>query len=373
MPGHKLFSTRIKNLKSSPIREILNVIDRDEMISFAGGLPAPESFPDLTQPVPKKYLQYGPSEGEMELRLRISELLLDRGLECPAEQILILSGSQQGIDLTGKLFIDPGSTVAVESPTYLAALQVYQFYGAQLVELSNNELTDKTALAYVNPTFQNPTGYCYSHAERSQMARRCDDNLTPLFEDDPYYDLAYDNVCRVPICSMIKQAPWIYQSSFSKSFAPGLRLGFIACSKSLISNLTYLKQAADLHSNRVSQYYVLQWLNRTGHTEQLNRLASDYKEKRDRFSVLLNRYFKDLAQWNEPSGGLFFWLKLKADSRCNTQTLLKKAIENNVAFMPGENFFISQRQQDSFIRLNFSNASTEQAEAGLKRLARLMK
>ena len=365
------FSNRINNLKSSPIRDILKVIDRPEMISFAGGLPSADSFPQPASLIPTKYLQYGPSEGEPELRQLVREILHGRGLTCNNEQILILSGSQQGIDLSAKLFIDPGICIALESPTYLAALQVYQYYGAKLVDIADSSASP--VLTYVNPTFQNPTGHCYSEEERLQVAKNCTVNRSVLFEDDPYHDLVFDEVCRTPICSMLDDAPWIYQGSFSKSFAPGLRLGFVAASDDLIPYLTQLKQAADLHSNRVSQYFVSQWLQDDDYHGRLKRLAKHYTEKRNHFGQLLADYFSDIASWKVPAGGLFFWLKLNNDVACNTQELLPKAITQGVAFMPGEPFFHETSNQSRYLRLNFSNATPEQAIIGLKKLARLIK
>ncbi len=369
------FSNRCKNLRASPIREILSVIDQPGMISFAGGLPAAETFssPDLSE-LPVQYLQYGPSEGEWELRELVCRELAVTGLQCQPEQILILSGSQQGIDLVAKLFIDPGSLVAVESPTYLAALQVFRFFGANFTSLAALEDSKSApAFAYTIPTFQNPTGYCYSNQERGAVAKLCNDRAIPLFEDDPYRDLVYEDCSRQPISSQIVASPWIYQSSFSKTYAPGLRLGFLACSQDLIVPLTRLKQAADLHSNRISQWLVMQQLKDSGRTASMRALARTYLQKRNRFAQLLTEYFADLAIWEVPKGGLFFWLTL--NQNVDTQALLAQAIQHKVAFMPGESFFPfpDQEPKPSCLRLNFSHASTCQAEEGLKKLANLLR
>jgi DNA-binding transcriptional MocR family regulator len=373
MPAKFQFSNRISGLHSSPIREILEVIDRPGMISFAGGLPAAETFPEFNTVVPRRYLQYGPSEGEQELRECVSHSLQERELDCTVEQVFILSGSQQGIDLVGKLFVDPGTSVYVESPTYLAALQVFRFYGAKFMELDQNLIADTTAFAYINPTFQNPTGYCYSRQQRADLAASCDRTSTPLFEDDPYRDLAYDSVCRTPVCAMLEQAPWIYQGSFSKSLAPGLRLGYLACCRELVPYFTRLKQAADLHSNRLSQFLVLQSLLAPDHHDRLERIAAQYKQKRDGFCVALSEHFSDLALWQVPAGGLFFWLELKDQYHCDTRELLPTAIDHGVAFMPGEAFFASEVERPAYLRLNFSHATPEQANEGLKRLSDLIR
>ncbi len=378
MPAPTGLSRRVRDLQASPIREILSLIDRPGMVSFAGGLPAPESFPEINPgPVPGGWLQYGPTEGEPALRERVAQELVTLGLACTPGQVLILSGSQQGIDLVSKLFIDPGTPVAVESPTYLAALQVFRFFGARLVPLDAPRQEDfswvheRPAFAYVIPTFQNPTGLCYSAAARTALARVCDEAGVPVFEDDPYRELAYDPCHRTPVCAGLKRTSWIYQGSFSKTLAPGLRLGFLAASPDLVAPLTRLKQAADLHSNRVSQWIVLNQMNDPVRTERLAQLAEVYRRKRDHFANGLDRHFNGLADWRTPPGGLFFWLTLPQP--IDTRTLLPRAIERGVAFMPGEPFFPEATEASGTLRLNFSHASEADAENGLAILAKLIR
>lgn len=371
------FSLRSRDLHASPIREILSVVNRPGMISFAGGLPAVDSFPHFSlDGMPQDVLQYGPSEGEWELRQRVAEDLHARGLQCSAEQVLILSGSQQGIDLVAKLFIDPGTAVAVESPTYLAALQVFRFFGARFVAYDADALDvpawqrEQPAFAYAIPTFQNPSGRCLDAAQRDALAAACDAAQIPLFEDDPYRDLVYDSCERTPVCARLQRAPWIYQGSFSKSLAPGLRLGYLVASPELLPFLTRLKQAADLHSNRVSQWLVLQQLNDSARDQRLAELAGRYRQRRDAFEAALRRHFGDLASWQTPPGGLFFWLTL--NRRIDTRLLLPRAIEAGVAFMPGEPFLPMVVESCGQLRLNFSHASEAQAESGLTKLAALV-
>lgn len=377
-PDRTRYSARTRDLHPSPIREILSVINRPGMISFAGGLPAVDSFPRFSlDQMPPDILQYGPSEGDWELRERIAEDLRERGLRCAPEQVVILSGSQQGIDLVAKLFIDPGTAVAVESPTYLAALQAFRFFGARFVAYDAGEpdvsawRREKPAFAYAIPTFQNPSGCCLDAAERAALAAACDAALVPLFEDDPYRDLVYDPCERGPVCARLERAPWIYQGSFSKSLAPGLRLGFLAASLELLPFLTRLKQAADLHSNRISQWLVLRELRDPARGRRLEALAERYRQRRDAFQAALRRHFGDLASWRIPPGGLFFWLTL--NRRVDTRLLLAKAIEAGVAFMPGEPFLPMEADGSGQMRLNFSHASEAQAEVGLKRLAALVR
>lgn len=369
-------SQRIPQLHASPIREILAVINRPGMISFAGGLPSPASFPALSLPqVPKNVLQYGATEGEDALREHIAADLNRLGLCCDTSQVLILSGSQQGIDLVAKLAIDAGTPVAVEKPTYLAALQAFRFFGARFVGLDRQQpaavlAEQKPQLCYVIPTFQNPTGYCYTQSERQALALACEQNGTLLFEDDPYRDLAYDDCDRQPICSLMQQGHWIYQGSFSKTLAPGLRLGFMVASKALMPYLVRLKQAADLHSNRLSQHLVLQALQSADYSQRITTLQAQYRHKRDQFAAALTTHLGDCADWDTPRGGLFFWLRLKR--RIDTQTLLQHAIEQGVAFMPGEPFFDDGKADASYLRLNFSHADAQDMERGLAKLRQLL-
>jgi 2-aminoadipate transaminase len=375
---HLQLSSRTRDLHASPIREILSVIDRPGMVSFAGGLPAVDTFPKFNlNDMPQEVLQYGASEGDGPLREKIAAELADIGLVCSPEQVLILSGSQQGIDMVAKLFIDAGTPVAVESPTYLAALQVFRFYGARFVPFDAQHAeaalftNEKPAFAYSIPTFQNPSGRCLSAAERTALAEACDASHTPLFEDDPYRDLVYDACDRSPVCALLQNAPWIYQGSFSKSFAPGLRLGYMVASPELLPLLTRLKQAADLHSNRMSQWLVLQQLNNPNRSADLVALADHYRERRDAFEAALHRHFGDLATWEKPPGGLFFWLTL---NRCiDTRRVLPLAIEQGVAFMPGEPFLPFETTGCGQLRLNFSHANEAQADEGLRKLAALIR
>ena len=370
-------SQRVGDLQASPIREILAVLNHPGMVSFAGGLPSPDSFPDCDLgAVPAAFLQYGASEGEAALRTHIAADMQAIGLHCEPSQVLVLSGSQQGIDLVVKLFIDPGSLVALESPTYLAALQVFRFFGARFSRLqalleTPDEAGQVPKLAYTIPTFQNPSGYCMTSAERDALAQACDRNGMVLFEDDPYRDLVYEACERTPVCARLRSASWVYQGSFSKTLAPGMRLGYLVASQDLLPYLTRLKQAAYLHSSRISQWWVLQQLQDPKYPARLQKLAQTYRVKRDNFARGLDHHFKDLATWQIPQGGLFFWLTLKRP--LDTRKLLPLALEQQVAFMPGEAFMPEATQGTGQIRLNFSHADGAQTQAGLARLAGLLR
>lgn len=368
-------AARMQRLKASPIRSILSVANRPGMISFAGGLPSADSFPEAASlRFEQEDLQYGPSDGEPYLRQRISDELRARGLTVLPSQIMILSGSQQGIDLVAKLMIDKDTPVAIESPTYLAALQVFSLFGARYLpyEIEHlDELNTDTppALIYTNPTFQNPSSKLYSRLQRKKLAALCDECESVLFEDDPYHELSYEPGEQRPVCSYIKQTHWVYQSSFSKTMAPGLRLGYLACSEALFPMLLKLKQAADLHSSRISQRIAMQLLDDYAAADRVVTLQNQYRSKRDLFDESLHRHFADLATWSVPAGGLFFWLTLKSPMAISTSTLLPQAIDAGVTFMPGEPFFADGRQHASSFRLNFSHADSADFDRGLKLLA----
>jgi 2-aminoadipate transaminase len=369
-------SDRTADLQASPVREMLSVAQQPGVISFAGGLPAPETFAGLDLPAPpKSLLQYGPSEGEPELRARIAEDLQALGVDASPERVLVLSGSQQGIDLVAKLVVDHAAAVAVEAPAYLAALQVFRFFGARFDVLERRDpgASWNKALprvAYVTPTFQNPAGECWTGAERRALAQACEARDVILFEDDPYRDLAYASCERRPACAWLDGGSFIYQGSFSKTVAPGLRLGFLTASADLFPYLVRLKQAADLHTNRLSQWMVLQYLNAADRAQRLEQVVAFYRERRDRFAEALQRHLGELADWVAPPGGLFFWLTLR--SSADSQQLLERAKAHGVLFTPGAHFFAHGGVHSS-LRLNFSLAPSEAADQGLEILGDLLR
>ncbi len=380
-----MFSERATRLTSSLIREILAATQQPGVISFAGGLPATDLLPKLDwSSVPFDTEQYGMSEGEPQLREAIAERARNLGIRCTASQVLVLSGSQQALDLVAKLFVDPGTPVAMEAPTYLAALQSFRFFGADIQGLPTTAdgldcaalrrvaADKKPAFAYLIPSFQNPSGLCYSRAARGEAARTLDELDIPLIEDEPYRELAYDDVDRTPLCALVQKTSWVYMGTFSKTLAPGLRVGYVITSPDLFPWFVKLKQAADLHSNRPSQWLISQWVCTPEFDAHIAELQAAYRAKRDTMQAVLERHFGDLADWKKPAGGLFFWLKLK--QAIDTRDLLKQAMaEEKIAFMPGEPFFATEGEVTGYMRLNFSLASPEQMEDGLGRLAALIR
>ncbi len=374
------FSERVDRLKSSLIREILAAAQRPEVMSFAGGLPAESMLPKVEwAQMPASMGQYGMSEGEPALREAIAAEARALGVDCSASQVLIVSGSQQALDLASKLFIDRGTEVLLEAPTYLAALQVFQLFGADclavpqeadgpsLVALRQRLQQHKPAFAYLIPTFQNPSAVRYSEEKRDAVAALFDEFNVTLIEDEPYRELVFDEGSARPIVSRMRQASWIYTGTVSKTLLPGLRVGYLIATPDLFPYLLRLKQSADLHTNRVGQWQALQWLGSEQYRSHLEELRGFYRQRRDAMQAALAEHFIDLADWQVPQGGLFFWLQLRQP--IDTRTLLDSALAQDVVFMPGEPFFVDPEQNPGYLRLNFSHVAPERLTEGVCRLA----
>lgn len=353
-------------------------------MSFAGGLPAEAMLPTIEwDQMPVSMGQYGMSEGEPALREALAAEARALGITCQASQVLVLSGSQQALDLAAKLYIDKGTEVLLEAPTYLAALQTFQFFGADcltvqmtmdgpdLESLRRRLEKHRPAFIYLIPTFQNPSGLRYSEAKRNAVAALLDEFGVTLIEDEPYRELTFDGGTAMPLVSRLREASWIYTGTVSKTLLPGLRVGYLIASPDLFPHLLRLKQSADLHTNRVSQWQVLQWLGTDKLQRHLEELRAYYRVRRDAFQTALEMHFSDLADWDLPNGGLFFWLTLKRP--LDTRTLLEAALAVDVAFMPGEPFFPEPDKHLGHLRLNFSHVEPEKLDEGLKRLAAVVR
>ncbi len=378
------FSERITRLKSSLIREILAAAQRPEVMSFAGGLPAEAMLPAVDwAELPASMGQYGMSEGEPALREAIAAQARALGVPCEASQVLIVSGSQQALDLASKLFIDVGTEVLVEAPTYLAALQSFQLFGAHCLAVPQHAdgpdldalratLEQHTpAFAYLIPTFQNPSAVRYSEHKRDAVAALLDEFGVTLLEDEPYRELVFDQGSARPIVSRLQRASWIYTGTVSKTLLPGLRVGYLIASPDLFPYLLRLKQSADLHTNRIGQWQALQWLGSDHYQAHLEQLREFYRVRRDAMQAALDEHFSDLATWELPQGGLFFWLTLKQP--LDTRTLLNQALAEDVVFMPGEPFFVDPDANLGYLRLNFSHVAGERMGEGLCRLAKVIR
>ncbi|MBX8493959.1 PLP-dependent aminotransferase family protein [Pseudomonas cichorii] len=378
------FSERVTRLKSSLIREILAAAQRPEVMSFAGGLPAECMLPKVEwADMPLTLGQYGMSEGEPELREALAAEARALGVPCEASQVLVVSGSQQTLDLAAKLYIDKGTEVLLEAPTYLAALQIFQLFGADcltvplqaegpdLVALRQRLEQHKPAFAYLIPTFQNPSAVRYSEASRDAVAALLDEFGVTLIEDEPYRELTFDGGNAKPIVARLKKASWIYTGTVSKTLLPGLRVGYLIASPDLFAHLLRLKQSADLHTNRIGQWQALQWIGTEHYRGHLAELREFYRQRRNAFEAALQEHFADLADWNSPQGGLFFWLTLR--QKLDTRTLLDAALSQDVTFMPGEPFFADPDANHGYLRLNFSHIDPARLDEGLKRLAAVIR
>jgi DNA-binding transcriptional MocR family regulator len=379
------FSERIDRLRPSLVREILAAATQADTISFAGGLPAA----DLMPPLPVEALgdpalyQYGATEGEGAFRAAVADWISATGLQVAATQILPLGGSQQGLDLAAKLLIDPGTSMITEAPTYLAALQVFQLFGADIagvplvadgVDLAAFErllIERRPRCVYLVPTFQNPAGTCYSPTARRAVAELLDRHDVLLIEDDPYRAVALDlDHPATPICAYLRHAPWIYLGSFSKILWPGLRIGYLAARADLMPTLVALKQATDLHTQRIGQAVVADWLKSAGRDAHIERLRTGYRLRRDAMQAALVSHLGDIADWEMPRGGLFFWVRLRR--HLATRELLDRAMARGVVFMPGEAFHPDGLPQ-THMRLNYSHATPDQMGRGLAILSALLR
>lgn len=372
------FADRIGGLTGSVAREILSRTELRNVVSFAGGLPDASIWDELElpRPDPSSY-QYGPSEGDRDLRILLAERVARSGVQSDWMNTLILSGSQQGLDLLAKLFLMKGRTVIVERPTYLAALQVFRLFEAKVVGIPMDAegmdpealrqaiMAGDPAFIYLNPTFQNPTGICYSSKRREEIAAIVNAFNVVLVEDDPYRDLNYDLVDGPrPIVSMVERN-WVYLNSVSKILMPGLRIGSLSCSSNLFDRAVQLKQAADLHTSRVSQSIAFQLLHsQSSFQAQSKRVIDLYRVKRDALGRSLNERMADHADWVTPSGGMFFWLRLKKSR--DLRQLMEACLERGVAIMPGDPFIVARLEGECCLRLNFTSPKIEEIDRGIE-------
>jgi len=382
------YSRRVAGLKSSAIREILSVVNRPDVISFAGGLPAPELFPtellgslarDLFQSrdAPQA-LQYGETEGHPALRERILARAPFPAGTYAGDGVLVTQGSQQGLDLVAKLFVDPGDEVLVETPAYVGALQAFRFFGAKVTFLPCDgegllpdalaaALSRRPKLAYLTPTFQNPSGLCYTERRRAEVRAALERSGTLLVEDDPYRALWYDTPSPRPIVAGLDPARALYMGSFSKTAVPGLRIGFLLGPPELVRRCVLAKQATDLHTNTLGQHLLLRLLDHPAFDEHLATLRRVYGARRDALDGALRARLAGELAWRRPGGGMFLWARLAGGG--DAAELLARALEEGLAFVPGGEFHAEGEGRDT-LRLNFSHADEAKLAEGVERLAR---
>jgi 2-aminoadipate transaminase len=379
-------------VRASEIREILKVTQRPEMISFAGGLPAPELFPceELSRLAAKlllesgaRALQYSTTEGEPALRRAIADRM-NRKWETrlAADEILITTGSQQGLDLVGKLFLDEGDAVLCESPTYLGAISAWNVFQPRWIEVPTDdegmdpealerllECTESVKLVYAIPNFQNPSGRTWSLPRRRRVMEILSRREVPLIEDNPYGEVRFEGEHLPALQSMDRSGQVISLGTFSKVLCPGLRIAWVAATRAILEKLVILKQGADLHTSTLDQMLVAAYLEATDLDANISRIAEVYRQRRDAMLAALGRFMPPQCSWTRPAGGLFLWLELPAD--LDAHELLRESIAREVAFVPGGAFF-PNGGHPNFARLNFSNMPERRIEEGIRRLAQVV-
>lgn len=384
---------RIGGLKASDVREMLKITQRSEIISFAGGLPSPELLPvrELDQATRKVLdekgsdaLQYSTTEGYLPLREKIAERMRSRyGIETGAAEILITTGSQQALDLTGKLFLDEGDTVLCESPTYVGVLSALQVFSPRWVEIPTDdegididalerrlENCDRIKLIYVVPNFQNPTGTTWSLERRRRFAEVVLKYPVAVVEDNTYGELRFEGLPLPPIKSFDTKGHIIYLSTFSKILSPGMRIGWLTASSPLYEKFVILKQGSDLHTSTLCQMQIAAYLEMFDIDKNLARMRRVYHERRDAMIRALEREMPKAVRFSRPSGGLFVWVELPP--HLDARELLRRALERNVAFVPGGGFFPKGNKENT-LRLSFSCMPVARIEEGIRRLSLAVK
>jgi len=386
------YAKRMSYLKASEIREILKVTERPEVISFAGGLPAPELFPVMEikevnrivlEESGHKALQYSTTEGYAPLRTWIADRMNTRlGTSFDRDNILITHGSQQALDLSGKVFLDEGDIVLCESPTYLAAISAFRAYGCEFKEVptdSNgmvpNELekllqtTKNVKLIYVIPDFQNPTGRTWNYERRKQLAELAMKYKVIIIEDNPYGELRFEGEPLPSVKSFDTEGYVLCTGSFSKIFCPGYRIGWIAGDKDIIRKYVLVKQGTDLQCNTIAQMEIAKYLEIYDIDKHISKIIETYRLRRNIAVKTMEKTFPKGITFTRPKGGLFSWVELPAT--INARDVLVKSLEKNVAFVPGGSFFPNGGKENTF-RINFSNMPENRIVEGLERLGEVL-
>jgi 2-aminoadipate transaminase len=384
---------RMNTIRASEIRELLKLTEQPEIISFAGGLPAPELFPiskmeTISIKVLRKYgreaLQYSTTEGYGPLReIIVKQRLNPFGIKATVDNIMITSGSQQALDFTGKLFLDKDDVVICESPSYLGAINAFKAYEPKFVEIAMDdngmiikdlekalEENPRAKFIYTIPDFQNPTGITMSIERRKQLIQTAKRFDVAIIEDSPYGELVFEGERYPTIKSFDEYGVVIQLGTFSKTFSPGLRIGWICAEPEIIKKYIIIKQGADLQSSSIDQRLAAVFMEDFDLNEHIDNIISVYKERRDLMFSCIDKYFPSEVKYTHSKGGLFTWVELRADM--DTTEILKEALKEKVAFVPGSSFFANGGIKNYF-RLNYSNMSEEKIVEGIKRLGNVIK
>lgn len=386
------YSNRMDGIKASEIRELLKLTQQPEIISFAGGLPAPELFPveeikemsiKVLEDMGTKALQYGPTEGYDPLREKIAKRMKKYGVDTDMKNILITSGSQQGLDFTGKIFLDKDDVVLCESPSYLGALNAFKAYEPKFIEIPTDDdgmnmeelekvlkTTDNVKVLYVIPDFQNPSGRTWSVERRKKVIELANKYNLPIVEDNPYGELRFEGEMPPSIKSFDIEGRVIFLGTFSKTLCPGFRLGWTCADYEVLNKYILIKQGADLQASTFSQMILDRFLTEYDLDEHIEKIKSVYSKRRDLMIKTMREEFPEDIEFTIPEGGLFTWVTLPES--INARDLATKCIEKKVAFVPGGSFYPNGGNENT-LRINYSNMDEERIVIGVKRLAESIK
>ena len=382
------YSKRVPADGTDAVGAILKAAADPKIISFAGGLPAPELFPvkEMQAAVDQVFtkegqeaMQYGAAKGVTALRELILEHVKEKeGVTGQLDNVMVTTGSEQVLDLVGKAFVDPGDTVLVEQPTYLCALDVFKSYGAKFVGVDMDEQGMKmdsleealqahpeTKLVYTVPNFQNPTGRTMAVERRQKLAELAEKYDVYVLEDNPYGEIRFAGHHVPAVKSFDKSGHVFYMSTFSKTLAPGFRLGWVVADQDVVNKLTVLKQSADLHTDNLAQYAVVEFLKHNDLDAHVKEISALYGKRKQLIADGIKQYFPAGVKYTDPEGGMFLWVEVPGVD--DTVELFKECLNHNVAFVPGDPFFAGQPQPGAF-RLNYSNAQEDQIKVGMKQL-----
>ena len=382
------YSKRVPADGTDAVGAILQAAADPKIISFAGGLPAPELFPvkEMKAAVDKVFeehgqeaMQYGAAKGVTALREVIQQHVKEKeNVDSELDNVLVTTGSEQALDLVGKAFVEPGDTVLVEQPTYLCALDVFRSYGANFASVEMDEdgmkmdaleealkANPNTKLIYTVPNFQNPTGRTMTEERRKQLAELAEKYDVYVLEDNPYGEIRFAGQHVPAVKSFDKSGHVFYMSTFSKTLAPGFRLGWLVADKAVVNKLTVLKQSADLHTDNLAQFAVAQFFADNDVDAHVKEISALYGKRKDLMLEGIKKYFPEGVKYTDPEGGMFLWVEVPGVD--DTVELFKECLEHDVAFVPGDPFFAGEVQPGAF-RLNYSNMKEDQIEVGLKRL-----
>lgn len=387
------YAKRMDLFKKSELGEILKLIEEPDIISFAGGLPASELFPveemkkvsvKVLDENGEEALQYSGSQGYLPLRNHIAKRMNEKGkTNVKAEDILVTSGSQQALDFAGNVFLDEGDIVLCESPSYLGALNAFKGYKPRIMEVPTDKEgmiteglekilkeNDRVKFIYVIPDFQNPTGVTWSLDRRKKFMEVVNKYEIPVIEDNPYGELRYEGEFLPALKSFDTKGLVIYLGTFSKIFCPGYRLGWTCASKDILQKFITCKENSDLQTSTIGQRELSKYIDDYDLDEHVEKIKSTYKKRRDLMLDCMEKEFPEGVSFTHPHGGLFTWVKLP--EKLNAQDLMKKCLENKVAYVPG-GFFFPEGNKENYFRLNYSSSKEEKIVEGIKRLGDVLK